>query len=157
MTTVWTDPVVSRLEELCLDPSYSNATIACVLNKEFNTEFTRNSIIGRRSRTGLISSKPARVARSTVKQERPTPRRRPTFHFAKLAPELKVHGHTAVIEMPTVFPHACGILELKNDTCRFPVGDVGSSGFFFCGTPGADFACHKPYCPAHAQIVSRRY
>lgn len=43
------------------------------------------------------------------------------------------------------------LLELTNDTCRWPHGDPGTQGFFFCGEPGADLEGGKPYCVPHAR------
>jgi GcrA cell cycle regulator len=38
------------------------------------------------------------------------------------------------------------LLELSEETCRWPVGDPRSSRFFFCGAPAAH---NKPYCAEH--------
>jgi GcrA cell cycle regulator len=38
------------------------------------------------------------------------------------------------------------LLELTDDTCRWPVGDPRSSRFFFCGAQAAQ---NKPYCAEH--------
>ncbi|HEY6705207.1 MAG TPA: GcrA family cell cycle regulator [Xanthobacteraceae bacterium] len=38
------------------------------------------------------------------------------------------------------------LLELTDNTCRWPVGDPRSSRFFFCGAPPAH---NKPYCAKH--------
>ncbi len=43
------------------------------------------------------------------------------------------------------------LLELTNDTCRWPHGEPGTLGFFFCGEPGADLDGGKPYCVPHAR------
>jgi GcrA cell cycle regulator len=43
------------------------------------------------------------------------------------------------------------LLELTNDTCRWPHGDPGTQGFFFCGEPGAALEGGKPYCVHHAR------
>lgn len=41
------------------------------------------------------------------------------------------------------------LLELTNNSCRWPYGRPGSGKFFFCGAPEADLACGIPYCPRH--------
>lgn len=42
------------------------------------------------------------------------------------------------------------LLELNESTCRWPVGDPGSPGFFFCGaTPMPE----KPYCDKHCAVA----
>jgi GcrA cell cycle regulator len=57
-------------------------------------------------------------------------------------------------------PHACSLLDLTEDTCRWPVGDVGEPGFFFCGQPplkGAPYCgphCRKAFLPLDAQPMS---
>jgi GcrA cell cycle regulator len=45
------------------------------------------------------------------------------------------------------------LLELKDDTCRWPIGDPRSSRFFFCG---AQPLRNKPYCAAHCARAYRR-
>ncbi len=44
------------------------------------------------------------------------------------------------------------LLELSDETCRWPVGDPGSPEFMFCGA--APFKAH-PYCLAHCLIGYR--
>lgn len=54
-------------------------------------------------------------------------------------------------------PHAkakaCGklLLELTNDSCRFPLGNPGTARFRFCGAAGAAVERGIPYCPCHMQ------
>lgn len=43
------------------------------------------------------------------------------------------------------------LLELTNETCRFPSGKPGTRSFFFCGAPGADLEGGRPYCALHAR------
>ena len=45
------------------------------------------------------------------------------------------------------------LLELTDDTCRWPVGDPSSSRFFFCGARAAH---NKPYCAEHCARAYRR-
>lgn len=45
-----------------------------------------------------------------------------------------------------------GLLELRNDTCRFPIGDPREPGFGFCGAPQADAAAKRVYCPYHQAL-----
>jgi len=44
------------------------------------------------------------------------------------------------------------LLDLTNNTCRFPSGD---SPFSFCGDPTADLAGCRPYCPFHSKLAYR--
>jgi len=41
------------------------------------------------------------------------------------------------------------LLELTNNTCRWPHGRPGTSKFFFCGAPEADLERGIPYCARH--------
>lgn len=41
------------------------------------------------------------------------------------------------------------LVELTNETCRFPIGNPVNKSFGYCGALEADFAAGRPYCPAH--------
>src|SRR5689334_6188799 len=43
------------------------------------------------------------------------------------------------------------LLDLTNECCRWPYGELGDRHFFFCGAAGADIARGIPYCPRHMQ------
>ena len=42
------------------------------------------------------------------------------------------------------------MLELNEQTCRWPVGDPGSSDFFFCG---GKTITGLPYCAYHSRVA----
>lgn len=42
-----------------------------------------------------------------------------------------------------------GLLELTNNTCRWPHGRPGTEKFHFCGAPEADLERGIPYCARH--------
>jgi GcrA cell cycle regulator len=48
----------------------------------------------------------------------------------------------------TVSAQGKSLLELTNDTCRWPVGHPGTKKFHFCGA-GADLERGMPYCARH--------
>jgi GcrA cell cycle regulator len=50
------------------------------------------------------------------------------------------------------FGPGCGLLELTEATCRWPVGDPGEADFAFCGA--APFKLY-PYCVGHCLIAYR--
>ena len=50
------------------------------------------------------------------------------------------------------FGPGCGLLELTDATCRWPVGDPGEADFVFCGA--APFKPY-PYCVGHCLIAYR--
>jgi hypothetical protein len=43
------------------------------------------------------------------------------------------------------------LVDLTNECCRWPYGELGSRQFFFCGAPGADVARGIAYCAEHMQ------
>ncbi len=48
------------------------------------------------------------------------------------------------------------LLELTNESCRWPIGDPAKESFHFCGEPGADLAQGVPYCERHRQRAYTR-
>jgi GcrA cell cycle regulator len=48
-------------------------------------------------------------------------------------------------------PRGKSVLELTNNTCRWPHGRPGTKNFHFCGALGADLERGMPYCAHHAQ------
>jgi GcrA cell cycle regulator len=42
------------------------------------------------------------------------------------------------------------LLELTEDTCRWPIGDPGSPDFYFCGGPAIT---SLPYCAYHSRVA----
>jgi GcrA cell cycle regulator len=58
------------------------------------------------------------------------------------------------LEKPAPVPRrGKSLLELTNETCRWPHGRRGH--FFFCGEPGADLENGMPYCARHARRAFR--
>jgi GcrA cell cycle regulator len=41
------------------------------------------------------------------------------------------------------------LLELDNESCRWPFGRPGTKAFHFCGATGADLENGRPYCEPH--------
>lgn len=46
-------------------------------------------------------------------------------------------------------PRRKTLLDLTNECCRWPYGELGSRRFHFCGAAGADLARGIPYCARH--------
>lgn len=63
--------------------------------------------------------------------------------------------HGVQILPPTGRARGKSLLELTNETCRWPHGRPGTRAFFFCGAPGADLEGGMPYCAYHAQRAYR--
>ena len=154
----WTDDRVELLKKLWAE-GLSASQIANQLGG-----VTRNAVIGKVHRLGLSG----RTTTSRTKAARP--RRRPVHtHNRASRPQLRTHGNTAL--KPAFDPNAeeefeleptiieelvipiserASILTLKEDTCRWPIGDPGDEDFHFCGRHSEQGV---PYCPHHCHIA----
>jgi GcrA cell cycle regulator len=95
------------------------------------------AVLGKVFRLRLKARRVRSVAGSP--QQRKRGRRyvaKPTAPVAPVAP-AKARGKT--------------LLELTNDSCRWPIGRPGTPGFHFCGEAGADLENGRPYCERHAK------
>lgn len=141
---MWTEPMKERVWELAKEGA-SSSTIARAINKEFATAFTKNAVIGMCHRNAVRLGLPAkaqpdkrkrpRKIRSVVNLLKDNSERRPSF-----VPVTPVDDWQIPIEQRRT------VLQLTEDTCRFPVGEVGQPDFFFCGAlPERG----SPYCARH--------
>ncbi len=51
------------------------------------------------------------------------------------------------------YPNRCGLLQLNEMTCRWPVGDPGDEDFFFCGSDVSVTPRCSSYCLAHRLVA----
>jgi GcrA cell cycle regulator len=149
---MWTEERVELLKKLWTD-GLSASQIAAELGG-----ITRNAVIGKVHRLGLSGR--AKSPSSTA----PRPRKpRAPGHMMRLA-RPAMRGNTALAPMyeadidsepeqiENIIPlgQRCTLLELNEDKCRWPIGDPGTSEFFFCGGAPVDGA---PYCGYHARVA----
>jgi GcrA cell cycle regulator len=142
----WTDERVALLTKLWAD-GLSASQIAAELGG-----VTRNAVIGKVHRLGLSgrakspssSSPRPRKARSSqmLRVSRPSIRGNNAlaYDYAEPEPEL--------IEIP--IEQRKTLLQLSDATCRWPVGDPGSTDFFFCGGNSNE---GSPYCSYHSRVA----
>ncbi|MBV6659271.1 MAG: GcrA cell cycle regulator [Devosiaceae bacterium] len=163
----WTDERVETLKTMWLAGS-SASQIAAALG-----DVTRNAVIGKVHRLGLSGrGKPTSTAAPRARKPRTTtaatsrPRRTTTTRSAGgmtvgatalratpnplAAPEAEpvVRGRVDLVlvgESPRLT-----IQELREDTCRWPVGDPLSDDFHFCGRATQD---GKTYCDYHCGVA----
>ena len=122
---------------------------------------TRGAVVGKCQRLGLRllggippKRKPEPVPEAVVA---PVP--------VKVVERLEQDGERPLIvdyeydaqnEFPEEFRK--NLMELTNESCRWPVGSPRDDGFFYCGREEADMAQGRPYCPrcaARAFVASR--
>jgi GcrA cell cycle regulator len=148
----WTDERVELLKKLWSD-GLSASQIAGELGG-----ITRNAVIGKVHRLGLSGR--AKSPSSTAPRQR---KPRSHTHMLRVS-RPSMRGNTAlahafeyeVAEEPELLDNVIPIgqrrtiLELTEDTCRWPIGDPGSADFFFCGGPSLT---GLPYCSYHSRVA----
>jgi len=148
----WTDERVELLKKLWSD-GLSASQIAAELGG-----ITRNAVIGKVHRLGLSG----RAKSASAAAPRPRKTRSPS-HMLRMA-RASIRGNTALAHAYEMEAEAAPelieniipigqrrtILELTEQTCRWPIGDPGSTEFFFCG---GNTINGLPYCAYHARIA----
>ena len=148
----WTDERVELLKKLWAD-GLSASQIAAELGG-----ITRNAVIGKVHRLGLSGrAKSPTSAAPRQRKARAHPHMlrvsRPTMRGnTALAPayDYEVEAEPEFIDNIIPLGQRRSILELTEETCRWPIGDPGSTDFFFCG--GQTVAA-LPYCSYHSRIA----
>lgn len=142
----WSQQATDRMIELW-GAGVSASILADRLNAEFGTTLTRNAVLGRAFRVGLPGRPTTESRIVRVYKERPQPVRL----------RRKLEREIAAIKLPpTICDQAIpleqrkSLEQLTEHTCRWPVGDVGEEGFFFCG---AEPVKDRPYCAGHCAVA----
>lgn len=157
----WTPESVVQLKALWAD-GLSAGAIAAEMGG-----LSRNAVIGKVHRLGLTGRAVMRAPRAPApprpqrqapfRPSAPKPPPQPKYAAPKKAATdddtgLESDGITDIVE-DTDIPVAQRktLIELRADSCRWPVGDPASSDFFFCGDTSAKRSDVKPmpYCPKH--------
>jgi GcrA cell cycle regulator len=148
----WTDERVELLKKLWAD-GLSASQIAGELGG-----ITRNAVIGKVHRLGLSG----RAKSSSSGTARPRKPRAPGNMMRVSRSSMR--GNTALAHayehdlepepefIDNVIPmgQRRTILELTEDTCRWPIGDPSSPDFFFCG---GNTVSSLPYCSHHSRVA----
>jgi GcrA cell cycle regulator len=156
----WTVERVARLRELHGDLLWTPRRIA----EDMGT--TRNAVLGKLYRLGLCD--PSKTPREKSIKFRPERNGQAAMAaiMARVSREEKKRARLAAKKdksskgkppMNEPLPYDDSIpvsqrrsfMELTKDTCRYPVGDVGTERFFFCGAAPVD---GLPYCSKHAGL-----
>jgi len=147
----WTEERVESLKKLWGE-GLSASQIAAELGG-----ITRNAVIGKVHRLGLSGRAKSPSASP------PRPRKARAAHLMRVSrPALR--GNTALAHaydfepepepelIDNVIPlgQRRTILELTEETCRWPIGDPGSTDFFFCG---GHARAATPYCSYHSRVA----
>jgi GcrA cell cycle regulator len=147
----WTDERVELLKKLWSD-GLSASQIAAELGG-----ITRNAVIGKVHRLGLSGR--AKSASVGVPRQRKA-RSSSMLRIGRSA----VRGNTALAHaydveaenepelLDNIIPigQRRTLMELSEQTCRWPIGDPGNGDFFFCGGHSVE---GLPYCAYHSRIA----
>lgn len=164
----WTEERVALLTRL-----WNEGHTASQIAEQFG-DITRNAVIGKVHRLGLSGRAAASRFRAARIKMRPRMQKRqgssapfPMQGNAALKADPDAAQswpvparRPALRPVPDAEPETgpvVGLLELKEHSCRWPIGDPDQPGFGFCGCRKAD---DGPYCERHAaqafQPVARR-
>lgn len=163
----WTDERVEQLKQLWLDGK-SASQIASVLANGI----TRNAVIGKVHRLGL-SGRVKAPSQNTPRQRTPRPQGHrpgnmqrshgggggggmamPRTHGANaLAYSPRAEARPMERPMEEVVVPMCEpitIMELRESTCRWPLGDPATPEFRYCG---GQSPIGTPYCTYHSRVA----
>lgn len=142
----WLDEHSKWMASAILAGEMSYASMASALNAKFGTNYSRNALIGRASRMGLINPYRIKAAKKEPKpkvhrsRQRYSPESRRVLTIFENAEQIKVR----CVE---IVPLHVSVLDLEPDMCRYPYGD---SALTFCGhskmAPYSYCAPHKHLC-----------
>ncbi|WP_208440776.1 GcrA family cell cycle regulator [Bartonella raoultii] len=161
----WTDERVELLKKFWSE-GLSASQIAAQLGG-----VSRNAVIGKVHRLklpgrGKTAQGSVRAQKTPANPSSPRIRRTPSTVLPTSSPSCGVEATALKMESVTedvkeidapekssvVVPISrhLNLLQLSENTCRWPVGDPLSSDFHFCG---ADSGENSPYCAFHAKIA----
>lgn len=171
----WTEERVALLRKLWLEKR-SAAEIAAELGGT-----TRNAVIGKAYREGLSQKKSDIAAKNSAPQSgKPAKQAKPKVFTKPVQSELK-NSQTETFEDTTDldnFPEPArvkvedpasiiesarrseaasprlSLMELTENTCKWPIGDPAQDEFWFCGHPSEP---GKPYCEPHNKIAAQPF
>jgi GcrA cell cycle regulator len=159
----WTEERIELLKKL-----WSEGFSASQIANEMGG-VTRNAVIGKVHRLGLSGRAKAPMQQSQ-RAKKPATARQPQSSPTQRTPSpLQTVGSTALKAdvLPAIRPQIdlrpkiyslseaplvdnAGILELNEQTCKWPVGDPGDNSFHFCARRSESGI---PYCAYHARIA----
>lgn len=144
-TGKWADEYVARLNMLWAE-GVSCSGISNVLRAEFGVHFSRNAIIGKIHRLGL-------PGRATMPKEG-APRRSKLFPDRVFKPSKSTRKPPldfSEYQSPTVEVVPLGIkfMDVKDDQCRYVIGEADGLNTLFCGNPVIG---ELSWCAGHCRI-----
>jgi|SRR5579871_2231283 len=152
--SAWTDEITAFAKDR-YEAGLSAQGVTDALNRTFGADFTRNAIIGKLVRIGVLGGKNPRRVAAAQKPIQPKPAQQPKPRFGHLPPLPK--GEPVPPPPPFIprvvdtSPLNLSLLDLTDDTCKFECsGQDNPALYVFCGH--ATFG-GTPYCARHAKLA----
>lgn len=128
-----------------LDSGLSCQRAADALNREFRAGYTRNAVIGRAGRQGMMPVK--EPGKPKVVKERVLTHPRGTGGAPRVRkPTPKPEPEVIALRCAEVVSRDVGLMDLAPGDCRYP---YGGGPYLFCGQPKIE---GQPYCEPHFQL-----
>lgn len=162
---IWSDERVEQLKKLW-QAGLSSSQIAA----ELGAGITRNAVIGKVHRLGLSGRRKeptgSKELRKIRRPQSPQPSRR-IRALREAIEEATNDTHAAHLEAAAEFDPSVisvsdaeipvehritSIVDLEETHCRWPIGEVGTDAFYFCGAGGRKLD-GLPYCARHSRIA----
>jgi GcrA cell cycle regulator len=153
----WTEDRVERLKKMWLE-GMSASQIAGELGG-----VTRNAVIGKVHRLGMSGrGKPTSTASSRPRKTSSSgSSRRTTSSTPRTVGATALKAEAAPLQDARPEPKPMklevyegakklSIMELTENTCKWPIGDPATDDFYFCGCKAEE---GSPYCTYHAKIA----
>jgi hypothetical protein len=143
---VWT-PLMAKCLEKLIDENIPYHIIAECLSAQFKVKLTKNSCIGKGRRLGVS-------LRIAPRKRQCQPRRDPKSHerrrLLNVAREKRLLKRKRESQQPR---RNLILLQLQENSCRFPLGGQHSPPFRYCGAHTQD---GSSYCPEHHAMTHYR-
>lgn len=151
----WTAERVVDLTRKWVDEKMTSSAIAA----EYGV--SRNTIVGKVGRLGLIGRKAVASAKKAAVRARRDMSRAEKAQAqedkaeARAAAQRRVVAEMLVandplwIDEPTTYGPVYNVVDLQPEHCRWPTGEPKQPGFHFCGSP----ATHGSYCAQHHRMA----
>jgi len=105
---------------------------------------SKNAVVGKAHRLHL-SARPSPIRRVMMRPALP----RPPRPAVEPRPAAQAVAHP-LPHLPAPQPQPQRVVELSNQTCKWPIGHPNEAEFHFCGERAI---VGKPYCQAHTAIA----
>jgi GcrA cell cycle regulator len=114
---------------------------------------SRNAVIGKLNRLNLTREASADAPRPPRKEAARGRRAKsvPRLQY-QLLQKLYAEPQATACDEPIHNEHRCSLLELSEQSCRWPINTPGEKDFCFCGNPPLK---GLPYCTGHTRLAYR--